>query len=114
VSFGNAKPIREDLLERCYPVLEELKGTLVVLEYDIQMRSWEQEGMYLNAWALVCICKGALLGDDNNLVFVWTFGQTPAIPNDLTLRASIRDMFSRIGIMRTRQLQARPDRGNAN
>lgn len=114
MSFGNRIAIREGLLERCYPLLEELKGSLVVVEYDIQLRTWEQEGMYLNAYALVCICKGALLGDDNNLKFVWTFGQTPDIPNDITLRACIRDMFARIGIMRMRQLQQKPSQGNAN
>ena len=109
MSYGTRTPIREDLLERVHPLLEELKGSLVIVEYDIAMRSWMQEGMYLNAYALVCVCKGALLGDDNNLQFVWTFGHNPQPPNDITLRASIRDMFQRIGLMRTRQLQTKPD-----
>ena len=114
MSFGNKIAIREELLERCYPLLEELKGSLVVVEYDIAMRTWEQDGMFLNAYALVCICKGALLGDDNNLKFVWTFGYEPQPPNEITLRASIKDMFSRIGIMRMRQLQQGPSTDNVN
>lgn len=109
MTYGTRTPIRDELLERCYPLLEELKGSLVVVEYDIQMRTWQQQGTYLNAYALVCVCKGALLGDDNNLQFVWTFGQTPQSPNVVTLRTSIREMFQRIAMMRTRQLQTKPN-----
>jgi hypothetical protein len=114
MSFGNKLPIREQLLEDAYPLLEELKGSQILIEYDIQLRSWEQQGQYLNAWALICICKGALLGDENNISFVWTFGVHPQPPNQATLRASIRDMFTRIGMMRMKQLQQGPAQGNAN
>lgn len=110
MSFGNNTAIREDLLTRVHPLLVEHKGKIVVLEYDIQMQTWMNSpgtpnAVMINAWSLIVITTGALLGPQNYLSYVWTFGESPQVPDDTVLKQAVREVFGRIGLMQTRQLQ---------
>ncbi len=110
MSFGDKKTIREELLARIHPLLVELKDKLVVLQWDVALQTWlanpgTPNAIMLNAYGLVVITTGALLGPDYHISFVWTFGDRPVPPTDAELRAGIRQLFMRIRTMQARQLQ---------
>lgn len=110
MSFGDSTPIREELLEQVHPLLDEFRGKVTVLAYDVQLQTWitplpNGAPQMINAWCVVVIAAGALLGPSNYISYVWTFGQTPQVPDHATVRDGIRETFNRIRIMQTRQLQ---------
>lgn len=108
MSYADRTPIREGLLERVAPLIGEHKGTLVVLDYDIQLQTWQPPGaqaQMINSWCLVVLTLGALVGEENYLSYVWTFGQTPHVPNDRVLTEAVRQTFQRLHLMKQRQLQ---------
>lgn len=114
MSYADKTPIRDSLLRRVTPLIEELKGNVVVLEYDIAFQSWPVGGpnpQLLSSWCLVILALGALVGEENHLAYTWTFGQSPHVPNDTALKDAVRQCFQRLGLMRMRQLQtaAPPD-----
>ena len=105
MSFGNKVTIREDLLERSYPLIEKLKGNFTVLHFDIQLQQLPTDQGMQNCWAVIVVALGALVGEDNHLCYTYTMTPTPKPPNDQVLEAAVRDLFQRLGIMRVRQMQ---------
>lgn len=108
MSYADKTPIRESLLSRVEPLIDQLKGNVVVLEYDVQLQSWPVGGgnpQLVSSWCLVILALGALVGEENYLSFIWTFGTTPQVPNDHALKDAVRQCFQRLGLMRMRQLQ---------
>lgn len=114
MTFGTKKPIREDLLERLHPILVKYKDNLTILDWDVQLQTFTRtvgngQPQLINAWGLVVITTGGLLGKENYISYVWTFGETPQVPDDRELIASVQETFRRIRIMQARQLQQSPN-----
>lgn len=108
MSFGNLVPIREDLLARAHPLIEKHKGSHVVLEYDVQLQTWPigaPTPQLVNAWCLIVIVTGALLGPANYLSYTYTLGENPQVPDDRTLDTAVQDLFKRLGVMKMQQLR---------
>lgn len=110
MAYGDEVPIREDLLAKLPALIEAHKGKLTVINYDVQMQTWAQGGaqpQLVNAWCLILVTLGALLGPQHYLSYVWTFHPTtPIPPNDRTLKDGVINAFRELGIMQVRQLQA--------
>jgi hypothetical protein len=105
VSFGNQVPMREELLERAYPLLDKHRGRVTVLSYDVQFQTILVQGGVSYSWVLIVISAGALLGPDNYLSYTYTLGQNAQLPDDRTLEAAVKELFTKLSIMMTRQLQ---------
>lgn len=108
MTYADKTAIREDLLAKLVPLIERLRGTLSVLHYDVQMQTWPTPPPnvnLVNTYCLVVITRGALLGEENNLSYVWSFGNYPHVPNDTALEEAVRQTFQRIGLMKLRQMQ---------
>ena len=108
MTYDTKTPIREDLLRRIEPLIDRLKGQLVVLHYDVQLQTWpatNPQPHLVNTWCFVIITRGALLGDANHLSYVWSFGTDPQVPNDTALEEAVRQVFQRLGMMKLRQMQ---------
>lgn len=106
VAFGNQVAIREELLERVYPLLEKHRGKIVTLGYDIQLQTLPMQGNVSYSWVLIVLCSGALIGPQHYLSYTYTLGQNPQVPDDRTLEAAVIETYSRLGIMQVRQVQA--------
>lgn len=105
MAFGDKVPVREYLLEKAWPLIDKYKGRLVVLDYDITMQNIPGVGGIANVWALVVITRGALIGPEHYLSYVYTMTQNPQLPTDAVLEASVRDCCTKLSLMLTRQLQ---------
>lgn len=113
MSYADKKPIRESLLERVPPFIEQHKGGLTILEYDIQLQSFPMQGNLVNSYCFILTCLGALVGEANYLSYTFTFRQDPHPPNDRDLDIAVRETCSRLGLMKMRQLQqANPHSNN--
>jgi hypothetical protein len=110
MSYGNRIPVRESLLDRLVPLLDAHKGNLVVLEYDVQLKTVTVGSppnvQTHDSWCVVLIVAGALIGEENRLSYVWNFGMSPQVPDDRAFTDGIREALRRLGLMRTKQLQA--------
>ena len=111
MAFGDKVPVREYLLEKAWPLIDKYKGRLVVLDYDITMQNIPGVGGIANVWALVVITRGALIGPEHYLSYVYTMTQNPQLPTDTVLEAAVRDCCSKLSIMLTRQLQTQAPPG---
>ena len=105
MAFGNQIPIREELLERVYPLLEKHRGKIVTLGYDIQLQTVPMNGNISYSWVLIVLASGALLGPQHYLSYTYTLGQTPQVPDDRILEAAVRDLYSKLSIMQVQQVQ---------
>jgi hypothetical protein len=109
MSLEDQTPIRDVLLKRVIPLLKEFRGSIHVRDYEIVLKSWNVPApsgatIECNAWALIVITNGALIGAKHYISFVWTFGNSPQVPDDSTLRQGIKEMFQRIRMMQQKQL----------
>lgn len=111
MAFGNQVPIREELLERVYPLLEKHRGRVTTLGYDIQLQTIPLNGNVSYSWVLIVTCAGALLGPQNYLSYSYTLGQNPQPPDDTVLDAAVRDLYTKLSLMLTRQLQTQAPPG---
>lgn len=110
MSFEDNVTISEQLRKRVRPIVNKHRGSVHVRDYDIVLKGFiakDDSGTAIgcNAWALVVIVNGALVGPQHYISFVWTFGRTPAIPDDRALETGVREMFQRIRGMQSRQLR---------
>lgn len=106
--YGERKAIREDLLERIWPILEQYRNGLIIREYDIALRTWAVQtptGTHeLNSYALIVVINGALVGKEHFISFVWTFGADPQSPDDAELHVVVPELFRRLRTMQQQQL----------
>lgn len=114
MSYSDRTPIREALIARLEPLIEEHHGRLVVRDYDIQFTTWvagQPQPRLVTAWSFVCITNGALIGAENYLDYTWTFGERPQVPTDEELKNGVKQTFQRLSLMLTRQVQAATPNG---
>ena len=111
MAFGDKVPVREYLLEKVWPLIDKYKGRLVVLDYDVTMQTLPGQGGFANVWAVVVLTRGALIGPQHYLSYVYTLTQTPQLPTDEVLDRAISDCCAKLSLMLTRQLQTQAPPG---
>jgi hypothetical protein len=116
VSYDDEIPIREDLLTEALACIAKHKGKHVVLKYDIAFQTWtDGAGSITNAWALVLVVNGALLGRAHWLSYTWTFQPpNPIPPDERDIDLQVAEAFKRLSLMQVRQLQTQSPQAGGN
>jgi uncharacterized protein Veg len=108
--------MRTELLAEIRADIAKHKGKHVVLKYDVCFQTWaNQDGSITNAWALVLVVAGALVGRTNWLSYTWTFQPpNPIPPDERDIDLQVAETFKRLSLMQVRQLQTQTPQAGGN